>query len=82
MYWSIHAFRLPSLAVSTPELMARTKDAVSDCMLMPNLYFTVATEFIASLAIVQLLLRSTDVVLGKVGFKNKNSYELALLSLP
>lgn len=58
--------RLPSLAVSTPELMARTKDAVSDCMLMPNLYFTVATEFIASLAIVQLLLRSTDVVLGKV----------------
>ena len=68
MYWSIHAFRLPSLAVSTPELMARTKDAVSDCMLTPNLYFTAAAEFIASLAIVQLLLRSTDVVLGKVDF--------------
>jgi len=58
--------RLPSLTVSTPELMVRTKDAVSDCMLTPNLYFTVATEFVASLAIVQLLLRSTDVVLGKV----------------
>jgi len=58
--------RLPSLTVSTPELMVRTKDAVSDCMLTPNLYFTVATELVASLAIVQLLLRSTDVVLGKV----------------
>jgi len=58
--------RLPSLAVSTPELMARTKDAVSDCMLTPNFYFTAVTEFVASLAIVQLLLRSTDVVLGKV----------------
>lgn len=58
--------RLPSLTVSTPELMVRTKDAMSDCMLTPNLYFTVATEFVASLAIVQLLLRSTDVVLGKV----------------
>jgi len=58
--------RLPSLTVSTPELIVRTKDAMSDCMLTPNLYFTVATEFVASLAIVQLLLRSTDVVLGKV----------------
>ena len=61
--------RLPSLAVSTPELMARTKDAVSDCMLTPNFYFTAVTEFVASLAIVQLLLRSTDVVLGKVDIK-------------
>jgi len=58
--------RLPSLTVSTPELMVKTKDAMSDCMLTPNLYFTVATEFVASLAIVQLLLRSTDAVLGKV----------------
>jgi len=58
--------RLPSLTVSTPELMVRKKDAMSDCMLTPNLYFTVATEFVTSLAIVQLLLRSTDVVLGKV----------------
>ena len=62
----VNAFRLPSLTVSTPELIVRTKDAMSDCMLTPNLYFTVATEFVASLAIVQLLLRSTDVVLGKV----------------
>ena len=52
--------------MSTPELVVRTKDAMSDCMLTPNLYFTAATEFVASLAIVQLLLRSTDVVLGKV----------------
>jgi len=58
--------RLPSLTVSTPELLVRTKDAMSDCMLTPNLYFTVATEFVASFAIVQILLRSTDAVLGKV----------------
>merc|ERR1712055_866186 len=58
--------RLPSLTVSTPELIEKTKEAVSDCLSMPNLYFTAASEFVASLAIVQLLLRSTDVVLGKV----------------
>jgi len=58
--------RLPSLTVSTPELIGKTKDVVSDCMSTPNFYFTAATEFFASLAIVQLLLRSTDVVLGKV----------------
>jgi len=58
--------RMPSLTVSTPELMARTKDGMSDCMITTNLYLAAATEFIASLAIVQLLLRSTDFVLGKV----------------
>jgi len=58
--------RLPSLTVSTPELIEKTKEAVSDCMSTPNFYFTAASEFVASLAIVQLLLRSTDVVLGKV----------------
>jgi len=58
--------RLPSLTVSTPELIEKTKEAVSDCLSTPNLYFTAASEFVASLAIVQLLLRSTDVVLGKV----------------
>ena len=57
---------MPSLTVSTPELMARTKDGMSDCMITTNLYLAAATEFIASLAIVQLLLRSTDFVLGKV----------------
>ena len=50
--------------------MAKTKDTMTDCMLTPNLYFTLATEFVASLSIVQLLLGSTDVVLGKVGFKS------------
>jgi len=58
--------RLPSLTVSTPELMARTKDGMSDCVTTTNFYFAAATEFVASLAIVQLLLRSTDFVLGKV----------------
>jgi len=58
--------RLPSLTVSTPELMARTKDGMSDCVTTTNFYFAAATEFVASLAIVQLLLRSTDLVLGKV----------------
>jgi len=58
--------RLPSLTVSTPELIEKTKEAMSDCMSTPNFYFTAASEFVASLAIVQLLLRSTDVVLGKV----------------
>jgi len=58
--------RMPSLTVSTPELIEKTKEAVSDYMSTPNFYFTVASEFVASLAIVQLLLRSTDVVLGKV----------------
>jgi len=58
--------RLPSLTVSTPELIEKTKAAMSDCMSTPNFYFTAASEFVASLAIVQLLLRSTDVVLGKV----------------
>ena len=52
--------------MSTPELIEKTKEAVSDCMSTPNFYFTAASEFVASLAIVQLLLRSTDVVLGKV----------------
>jgi len=58
--------RMPSLTVSTPELIEKTKEAVSDYMSTPNFYFTAASEFVASLAIVQLLLRSTDVVLGKV----------------
>ena len=47
--------------------MARTKDGMSDCVTTTNFYFAAATEFVASLAIVQLLLRSTDLVLGKVG---------------
>ena len=46
--------------------MARTKDGMSDCVTTTNFYFAAATEFVASLAIVQLLLRSTDLVLGKV----------------
>ena len=47
--------------------MARTKDGMSDYVTTTNFYFAAATEFVASLAIVQLLLRSTDLVLGKVG---------------
>jgi len=58
--------RLPSLTVSTPELIEKTKEAMSDYMSTPSFYITAASEFVASLAIVQLLLRSTDVVLGKV----------------
>ena len=40
---------------------------MSDHLSAPNLYTTTMTEFVASFAIVQLLLRSTDAVLGKVG---------------
>jgi len=58
--------RMPSLTVSTPELIEKTKEAVSDYMSTPNFYFNAASDFVASFAIVQLLLRSTDVVLGKV----------------
>merc|ERR1719204_1314435 len=43
-----------------------SRDSMSDHLSAPNLYTTTMTEFVASFAIVQLLLRSTDAVLGKV----------------
>ena len=62
------SFRLPRLTVSAPKLeMEKSKDSMSDHLSAPNLYTTTMTEFVASFAIVQLLLRSTDAVLGKVG---------------
>ena len=65
----ISSFRLPRLTVSAPKLeMEKSKDSMSDHLSVPNLYTTTTmTEFVASFAIVQLLLRSTDAVLGKVG---------------
>jgi len=64
--------RLPRLTVSAPKL-EKSEDSMSDHLSAPNLYTTM-TEFVASFAIVQLLLRSTDAVLGKV--------EATLPSLP
>ena len=61
----ISSFRLPRLTVSAPKL-EKSEDSMSDHLSAPNLYTTM-TEFVASFAIVQLLLRSTDAVLGKVG---------------
>jgi len=67
--------RLPRLTVSAPKLeMEKSRDSMSDHLSVPNLYTTTMTEFVASFAIVQLLLRSTDAVLGKV--------EATLPSLP
>jgi len=67
--------RLPRLTVSAPKLeMEKSRDSMSDHLSAPNLYITTMTEFVASFAIVQLLLRSTDAVLGKV--------EATLPSLP
>jgi len=67
--------RLPRLRVSAPKLETeKSKDSTSDHLSAPNLYITTMTEFVASFAIVQLLLRSTDAVLGKV--------EATLPSLP
>jgi len=67
--------RLPRLTVSAPKLeMEKSRDSMSDHLSAPNLYTTTMTEFVASFAIVQLLLRSTDAVLGKV--------EATLPSLP
>ena len=64
----ILSFRLPRLTVSAPKLeMEKSGDSMSDHLSAPNLYTTTMTEFVASFAIVQLLLRSTDAVLGKVG---------------
>ena len=61
------SFRLPRLTVSAPKLeMEKSRDSMSDHLSVPNLYTTTMTEFVASFAIVQLLLRSTDAVLGKV----------------
>jgi len=65
--------RLPRLTVSAPKL-EKSRDSMSDHLSAPNLYTTTMTEFVASFAIVQLLLRSTDAVLGKV--------EATLPSLP
>ena len=62
----ISSFRLPRLTVSAPKL-EKSEDSMSDHLSAPNLYTTTMTEFVASFAIVQLLLRSTDAVLGKVG---------------
>ena len=62
----ISSFRLPRLTVSAPKL-EKSRDSMSDHLSSPNLYITTMTEFVASFAIVQLLLRSTDAVLGKVG---------------
>ena len=47
--------------------MEKSKDSMYEHLSAPNLYTTTMTEFVASFAIVQLLLRSTDAVLGKVG---------------
>jgi len=59
--------RLPRLTVSAPKLeMEKSKESMSDHLIAPNMYITTMTEFVASFAIVQLLLRSTDAVLGKV----------------
>jgi len=67
--------RLPRLRVSAPKLETeKSKDSTFDHLSAPNLYITTMTEFVASFAIVQLLLRSTDAVLGKV--------EATLPSLP
>jgi len=67
--------RLPRLTVSAPKLeMEKSRDSMSDHLSAANLYTTTMTEFVASFAIVQLLLRSTDAVLGKV--------EATLPSLP
>jgi len=66
--------RLPRLTVSAPKLIEKSRDSMSDHLSAPNLYTTTMTEFVASFAIVQLLLRSTDAVLGKV--------EATLPSLP
>merc|ERR1719447_2117064 len=65
--------RLPRPTVSAPKL-EKSRDSMSDHLSAPNLYTTTMTEFVASFAIVQLLLRSTDAVLGKV--------EATLPSLP
>jgi len=65
--------RLPRLTVSAPKL-EKSRDSMSDHLSAPNLYTTTMTEFVASFAIVQLLLRSTEAVLGKV--------EATLPSLP
>ena len=61
------SFRLPRLTISAPKLMEKSKDSMYEHLSAPNLCTTTMTEFVASFAIVQLLLRSTDVVLGKVG---------------
>jgi len=67
--------RLPRLTVSAPKLeMEKSRDSMSDHLSAANLYTTTMTEFVASFAIVQLLLRSTDAVLSKV--------EATLPSLP
>jgi len=66
--------RLPRLTISAPKLMEKSKDSMYEHLSAPNLYTTTMTEFVASFAIVQLLLRSTDAVLGKV--------EATLPSLP
>jgi len=67
--------RLPRLTVSAPKFeMEKSKDSMSDHPSSPNLYITTMTELVASFAIVQLLLSSTDAVLGKV--------EATLPSLP